>query len=305
MNTARLGLWIAAAAMLASASCATSTYRIPGAEMQRLAQLNGAERGRLVRVMPVDASTANLGPVPAPPPDPPPADEPDESEDDEPVVIDTDPTLHADIALDVSPGPRSVARVPDHRPIPTVRRTGGPPSVRSSGGGFSPPVVTPVIRAAPIGGGVPLPRGGGFAGRASSPGIARIPAPRVHGGGGHSGGGHSGGGFSGGDAIGALVAVIVIVGLVAIIAEAASEPPPPFDGWAQISPDQPLHLRYRYGTERVIKLRELRPVDLVGLRDTIVMDSEGTLIRLPPDADRLASSPNSAHERMSLSVGQP
>jgi hypothetical protein len=71
------------------------------------------------------------------------------------------------------------------------------------------------------------------------------------------------------------------VGLIAAVA-AASEPPPPFDGWVETSGEQPLHLFYGRGVERVVRLRDIRPVDLVGLRDTILKDSEGAVIRARP-----------------------
>ena len=308
----RVGGWLVAAAVMTCASCASTTYRIPGAEMQRLAQLNVAERGTLVRVMPPDQSTEYLAAVPAAPPRPvQPADEPPatpaiaESQPvyEQGVIIDQGPTFggngSGDVVIDVGPAPRPGPRVPDRRmppSAPTVRSTALP---RVGGGSnFSPPVVTPVIRAAPINGGGPSITRAGMGGamaRGSSPGVARLPAPgsfHVSGGhsggsgGGHSGGGHSGGSFSGGDAVAVVLAVVIVIGLIAVIAEAASEEPPPFDGWAEIPPDHPVHLRYAHDVERTIKLRDLRPQDLVGLKDTIVKDSEGALVRLPPDADQ-------------------
>lgn len=298
MNSAMrmIGWWVTTAVVLACASCASSSYRIPAAEMQRLAQLNVAERGSLVRVMPPDQSSQAFAAVPdAPPPQQtPPAIAPPTTApaddgsvvDEQVVIVDEGPSFGGNVAIDVEPAPR----MPDH-PVPTVHSTAAP---RMTGGShFSPPVVTPVIRAAPIGGGGPgIMRAGGAMARGSAPTAARLPAPgtmRVsggHGGGGHSGGGHSGGGFSGGDALAVVVAAVIVVGLIAVIAEAASEEPPPFDGWATIPPDHPLHLRYAHDVQRTIKLRDLRPQDLVGLKDTIVKDSEGKLKRLPPDADQ-------------------
>jgi len=271
--------------------------------MQRLAQLNPADRGALVRVVPPDESTTYLAAVPEPLPEPvqPEIDAPTDpplaedvvvaGQETPDVIIDPGP-ITGNVIVDVTPSPRPLPRVPDRRTVPTVRSTGSP---RLTGGShFSPPVITPVIRAAPIGGGGPsvMRAGlGGTLGRASSPGVARIPAPRPHvggghSGGGHSGGGHSGGGISGGDAFAVVLAAVVVVGLIALVAEAASEEEPPFDGWARIAPDQPLHLRYANSVERTVKLRDLRPADLVGLRDTVVKDEDGRVTRLPADADQ-------------------
>jgi uncharacterized membrane protein YgcG len=305
-----IGWWLSTAVVVACASCASSSYRIPAAEMQRLAQLNVAERGALVRVMPPDQSSQAFAAIPdAPPPEQtpasvppmaaPPADGPMVEEDV--VVVDEGPSWSGggNVAIDVGPAARPVPRMPDHR-VPTVHSTGAPRLGGSSS--FSPPVVTPVIRAAPIGGGGPgIMRAGVGGGMARAPSAARLPAPgamRVsggHGGSGHSGGGHSGGSFSGGDALAVVVAAVIVIGLIAVIAEAASEEPPPFDGWAAIPPDHPIHLRYAQQVERTIKLRDLRPQDLVGLKDTIVKDSDGKLRRLPPDADqRLARRESTA-----------
>ena len=101
----------------------------------------------------------------------------------------------------------------------------------------------------------------------------------------------------GGDALAVLVAVVLVVGLVAIIAEAASAEPPAYDGWASIPPTHPLHLIYVSGAERVIKLRDLRRADLVGLRDTFVKDSEGRLRRLQSPARRPPFSAQGLQQR--------
>jgi hypothetical protein len=94
-----------------------------------------------------------------------------------------------------------------------------------------------------------------------------------------SGGGHASSGA--GDAIAAAAAIVIVVGLIAAIA-ASSEPPPPFDGWVDVSCDHPLHLDYGRGVERVVKLKDLRSSDLVGLRDTILKDNEGSVVRARP-----------------------
>ena len=114
----------------------------------------------------------------------------------------------------------------------------------------------------------------------SLPAPGAVPAPHVPGSGGRgSGGGHASSGA--GDAIAAAAAIVIVVGLIAAIA-ASSEPPPPFDGWVDVSCDHPLHLDYGRGVERVVKLKDLRSSDLVGLRDTILKDNEGSVVRARP-----------------------
>ena len=296
MTKALVGLAASAVLALTAVGCASSSYRIPGAEMQRLAYLNSNARGTLVRVVPPDASTTYLAAVPEAPPvvplEQPPLTAPTDPDERQAVAtdqvyVDERPTFSGDLGIDAAGPPRNGPSAPRRAaPSGVLRGTASPgPRVAPA---FSPPVFTPVVRAPPMRAAVAaLPRGnmGALTGR-SAPSRAPIPAPSVRVGGGHGGGGHSSGGaFSGGDGVVALIAVVAIVGIAVLIAEAASEDPPPFDGWARISPDQPLHPRYR-DSERVVKLRELRPTDLVGLRDTVVSDKEGRLQHLPPDADR-------------------
>ncbi|HEY4186023.1 MAG TPA: hypothetical protein VGP07_13195 [Polyangia bacterium] len=295
-------LFCVTAAAGACASCATSTYRIPGGEMQRLAELNVAQRGAAVRIMPHDESSIAYAAVPEPvaPPAPPiaaatseaersrDATEQDTTDDGELPDRWTDDGTRVDMQLQMDGG--SGGNVPaspraGHAASGTVHPPVHPRTIAM--GGTSPArAPTAVFRGSPGG-----------------PGMARIPAPvHAHGGSfhGHGGGGHGGGGggsFSGGgNGVALLVAVFLVVGLVAIITETATAEPPPYDGWASISPDHPVHLIYGPGAERVIRMRELRPDHLVGLRDTVIKDSEGRLHRLP----RNFTAPRTA----SWSVGQ-
>ncbi len=121
----------------------------------------------------------------------------------------------------------------------------------------------------------------GVGSRSMMAGSAVVPTTHAAGGGGggRGGGGHASSGAGG--AIAAIAAVVIVVGLIAAVA-AASEPPPPFDGWVETNGEHPLHLSYGRGVERVVRLKDIRPVDLVGLRDTILKDSEGTVLRARP-----------------------
>jgi hypothetical protein len=85
--------------------------------------------------------------------------------------------------------------------------------------------------------------------------------------------------------LGAVLAVVVLVGLIAIVAEAA-QPEPAFDGWIRTSPEHPVHMEYAAGREREVRLCDLQPADLVGLRAATITDFDGSIERLEAAADR-------------------
>jgi hypothetical protein len=265
--------------------CGYSTYVVPPAELQRLAQLPPARRGDHVRVytpgvVPVTTPMPPVAAVPVPPPAPQPTLPPpgpvangEPTGDPAPpdVVYDPDPEPSQPavvVAVDIAPpGPPLRARLAPARPLAIAGRPGVPtPSVGHGG-------PTSVAR---------LP--------SSLP--ARGSAPAFHPGGGHvhSGGSgihHSGGG-GGGAAVGALVGAVVLVGLIAAVAESSEAPP--FDGWIRISPEHSLHLAYQSGATRDMRLCDLKPADAIGVSSACLYSTGGNVERL----ENAASVPQSA-----------
>jgi hypothetical protein len=272
-----LRLLLLLATVLLAPGCGYSTYNIPPAELQRLTRLPPSQRGNHVRVYTeglVPAVTPNppvvaVPPAPPPQPMPPPPEAAATSElADSPVPVEeivvVEPTEPA-VVLDITP-PRFV-------PMP-------PPRVRPALPRLPPPVAVRPSLPRPSPGHISVPRA-----------IPRVPvsavhgsAPVVHAGGGHLGGPsgfhHVGGGGGGGGnaAIGVLVGAVVLIGLIAIIASASQ--PVPFDGWIHTSPEHPLHLTYKSGVEREIRLCDLKPADIVSVQSAVIYDTDGTVNRL-------------------------
>jgi hypothetical protein len=104
------------------------------------------------------------------------------------------------------------------------------------------------------------------------------------GGGSSSGGGSGinfsggGGGGNGGEAMVVLAVVLAAIAVVMAISLVSSEGLR-FDGIAQMSPWQPVHLKQRRGDELVIALGDLTPVAIDGTVEAKVMDDEGYGIR--------------------------
>jgi len=127
--------------------------------------------------------------------------------------------------------------------------------------------------------------GGGWRGTAPSSGGGSgwrgVPA-----GGGKSGGGGGnssgkldlGSGGGGGEAMVLLAVVLAAIAVVAAISLVSSEGVR-FDGMAQMSPGQPVHLKQQGGGELVIALGDLTPVSIAGATEAKVMDDEGYGIR--------------------------
>ena len=251
--------------------CLSNEYVIPSEELWRLTTIPPEVRGQQVRVVqdlgsrrsdavPTDgANWPNDQPWPQPPP--PPQEE----------RRDTDVGLHGNVNIWID-GP--------HHPVPGVRSAIGTPQpigrATASGGSWR---GTP-----PSGGGISggsgwrgSPGGGGGGG-----GWQGVPAPS---GGGSSGGGGSGkwdmgggGGGGGGEAMVVLAVVLAAIAVIAGVSLAASEGAR-FDGLAQMSPWQPVHLKQRRGDELVIALGDLTPVAIAGAVEAKVMDDEGYGIR--------------------------
>ncbi len=281
--------------------CSTVSYRVPGLEVQRLANLPPYARGADVRVVPDTAPLYPSTQRPAPPPPPvvapppgPPAYGPEiVVEDEPPPVVVVEPGVYVDVAVPIgghrpyaAPPPRGVGTRPPARVAPPPARAGftGTPV---SGGGLrgSPPATTP--------------SGGGWRGspvastpRAPSPGRSSVPSRS--GGGTHStGGGHHGGGGSSADAaIGAAVLVVGLVAIASVAAENAAEADQArtFDGWVNVEPSHPLLLHYSNNYEIKVPLNELQPRDTIGLQYGVLLADDGP-VQLKPPTPRVPAVP--------------
>jgi hypothetical protein len=289
----RIGVVIAGATALI-AGCGSVAYRVPGIEVQRLAQLDPMSRGDDVRVVP---RAAPLSPstavafepppppsivVPPPPPDPPaftpapaPAPAPGAREPDTlPETYDEDlpapPPAAVDVAveIDLPVGGRVAPPVRARpiyltRPAPAPRRMPAVPVVVVSAGGWR---------------GVPVH----VAGRSGPPRPIATGGQR---GGGLRVGGRHGGGGSGATA--AVVGVVAVIGLVAALAIAAEHTQKiaeahAFDGWVSVEPTHVIHLHYLGNRVRSVPLCDLDPADTVGLRYAVLRAADGIIQRGRP-----------------------
>ncbi len=259
--------------------CLSNEYVIPPRELARLTTVPPEVRGQQVHVVqelgtrrahPLPTDGANWpqdDPWPQPPPPP-----PEETAD---TYGDGDLQGNVNIWIDGSrsapPAPRGWTGTP--RPLGRATAAGGswrgsPPSGGSISGGSG-------WRGSPAGGG-----GGGSSAGPGGGGWRGAPAPA---GGGSSGGSGkldlgSGGGGSGGEAMIVLAVVLAAVAVIAGVSLAMSEGAR-FDGVAQMSPWQPVHLKQQRGDELVIALGDLTPVAIAGAVEAKVMDDEGYGIR--------------------------
>jgi hypothetical protein len=297
---AALGVLIAGAG---GGCVVSSTYRVPGLEVQRLANLPPQERSNNIRVVP---ETAPLypsrqlaaappppiapAPVVAPAPGPPVYDPEVVVVEEEPPVVVAEPGVYVDVAVPiggghphVAPSPHVVSGRPAPRVAPPPARTGWVGAPVSAGGGLrgSPPVgAAPRVsgwRGSPVGS-VP---------RTSVP--THVGVPRSSGGG-HVGGGgghHGGGGGSGANAAVAVGAAVAIVGLVALAAVAAdsnakADRARNFDGWVDVNPSHPLRLHYSNNYERTVPLSALQPSDAIGVQYAVLSSDDGDVELEPP-----------------------
>ena len=266
-------------AALLAPGCGYNTYSIPPAELQRLTQLPPSQRGNHLR-----AYTPGLVPAPTPappvavvPPGPLPAlpvpSVPDAAVNgelvgdlvppDEVAMPATEPTDSAVVvSVDIVP-PRFVpSPAPPVRPRPAPTR-------------MPPPTATFPRAPQPTAGHVTPPRLPSSAPHAST--------PSIHVAGGHSGASHtshSSGGGGGGAVVGAVVVAVAVIGLIAILAEANVKDP--FDGWVQTSPEHPVTISYRSGQRREVRLRNLKPADIVGMQSAVMYDTAGAIERPEP-----------------------
>ena len=259
--------------------CISNEYVIPRQELHRLTTVPPEQRGQRVHVIqdlgsrrmdaiPTDGPNwPQAEPWPQPYVEPPP---PEETRD-----TDVQLGLHGNIYIDGHHHHHGGGNIPS---------TGGAQAWRGSPG--------PSGGMTPAGGswqGKP-PSGGGISGwRGAPPGSSGggsswrgIPSSGSGSGGGSSSGGSSnwgsGGGSGGGEALIVLAVVLAVIAVVTSVSLVCSEGIR-FDGMAQMSPWQPVHLKQRGGGELVIALGDLSPVAIEGVVEAKVMDDEGYGIR--------------------------
>jgi hypothetical protein len=249
-----LGALIATALFVhVTSGCVSNEYLIPKRELQRVASLPPEVRGARVGV--VQGLGERRADAIAP------HDEVAEG-----------PSANVDIRLDgLDPGPSSGG---NWRPAPA---SGGPNASPTSGG----------WRPAPASGGPNAsPPSGGWRGPAASGGSKPGPAPggfhgtppsggHGGGGGGFSLGGGGGGGGGGNDAaVLAVVAVVLVtaavIGTIGLVASEGIR----FDGYAQLAPDQPIHIKDDAGRQYDVPLALVTPELAAHTREAKVMDDE-------------------------------
>jgi hypothetical protein len=276
----RFGALVALAFFVQMTSgCLSNEYRIPTDELVRLAQAPIATRGQHVHVV-QGLGDRRSDPLPYHPPPPPPVGEPPPLEIDEGGDAYQDPwagdggDVQIDISVDGSGGRRSGHGGSGHGP----RAAGG------DGWRGTPPQAS--LRGTPPGAGLRgTPVGGAWRGTPSAVGVGHAVAPRiaVGGGGGHlsglghvGGGGHSGGGSGGGgggEALAFLAVVLVAVAVIAGVSLVASEGMR-FDGYAEMAPDQSIHLKNQFGATTTVSLANLKLGDFDSTVEATVKDDE-------------------------------
>jgi hypothetical protein len=236
----------------AASGCVSNEYRIKKDELQRLSELEPGARGAHVRIGQklgsrrgdaVEAPTAFQGT----------AVYGSEAYDY------TDPSYGSSVNVNVNIGGGG--------------GTSSPPAHAGSPGPLR--ATPPTARVAPATGGF---RGAPSTSGAPSSGAWRAPSSGGGGGGFNLGSGGGGGGGNGGDALIVLAVVVIVGAAVATVALAASEGML-FEGHAEMSPDQVVHLEGQYG-QKDVRLSELTPADVSAADDALVMDDEGYGLRL-------------------------
>ncbi len=278
-----------------TSGCLSNEYRIPSDELQRLAQTPPAIRGHHVHVIQslgdrrseAVAYQPPRPPPPEPPPGqrpvpPPPGEAPAPGELDEPIVyddtaadqiVDDDPTSDARIDIQINGSGGGHARHASRMRAPNVGDggRGNPPNGWRGAPGQA------RARGNPPSGWRGSPPSGGHAGGG-------------HGGGGHAGGGHGGGGHFGGGGGGsssggggggggggeALVVIAVLLAVVAVVAGVAlvASEGMRFDGYAELAPEQTIHLKGENGTHAEVALAALTPRDAETAVEATVNDDE-------------------------------
>jgi len=184
-------------------------------------------------------------------------------------------------------GERRSEAIPPNQPLPPwvgPRLPGEPPVVIVEG---EPPPEPEIHVDANID--LNVPRGGGGGRVAPAPHGGSWRAPPA-GPGGSSGSGRwvsgtgkavakGGGGGGGGDDLAALAVVVAVFAVFAVVGLAASEGAR-FDGFVQMRPEQPVHLKNAAGAELHMPLGALTSYEVETATEATVMDDEGYGLRL-------------------------
>jgi hypothetical protein len=259
--------------------CVSNEYVIPKQELARLATLPPAERGERVHV--IQEIGERRGHAVEPPAR---YDVSQWQEPDVPIEM----RVHADVHIGGNWGGSSAAGAPRGAAAPGSWRDSGSNGPTSGGSGWRGSATSSGSSS-----------GGGWRGSATSSGSSggggswrgTASSSGSSGGGGGSwrgsassgsssgGGGGGGGGSSdiGGAAV-FIAVLLVVVAVVAVVGLAGSEGAR-FDGYAAMSPAQPVHIQHRVHGETVVALGDLTPADVATSVEAKVMDDEGYGIR--------------------------
>jgi hypothetical protein len=252
------GLAAAALFVHMTSGCLSNEYRIPNDELRRLAQLPPEARGQRVRLEQEVGERRGDAVQAVRQPPPPPEEAPRSPEESETYV---DVRIDGGDCCTTGGGGGSW-------------RGGSSPAPGGSWRGSSPS--SPTTPPSSWRGGTASAPSSGFHGTPPGSGFHGSP-PRGGGGGGvHVGGSGGGGGGSGsgGDAMVVLAVVLVAVALVATVGLVAGEGTH-FDGYVQMAPDQPLHLRDPGGHTTEVPLGALTVEEAALTSEAKVMDDEG------------------------------
>jgi hypothetical protein len=279
-----------------AAGCVSNEYVIPASELARLANTPPAQRGKRVRVV-QEIGERRAQDLPAPDTfayvePPPPADE---GAPDTNVDVDVDVDANVNLNVDIGGGsggggPQGTAVARAGQPGVQGWRGGTPGTGGGAWHGATPGTsggawhgATPGTSGGAWHGATPGTSGGTWHG--ATPGTSSGSGTGSSGsGGGHAsgfsgGGGGGGGGGNIGDGAILLAVVLVVVAAVAMVGLVASEGVR-FDGFADMSPAQPVHLKpYYAGPELVLPLAAITPADVAATVEAKVMDDEGFGIR--------------------------
>ncbi len=249
-----------------ASGCVSNEYVIPKDELMHQAQMPIAARGQRVRVL---QGIGDRRGEPVPPSIPPPVDV-------QPLPIaETEPT--PDAVGEIADGADNDRECEDDCDVDTNLQIDIGNSNASGGGPARRRMPTP-HRATPAraSGGANASGGWHASGGGHASGGWHGPGRVAPTGGGHIGGhiGGGGGGGNGGDALVLLAVVAIAIGVVVGVGLVSGEGVR-FDGYVQMAPEQPIHIKDGYGQAREVALAALSPEDVQATVEAKVMDDEG------------------------------